>query len=173
MPISAFAVLVPEAEPLVGALRKRFDATTHLGMPAHVTVLVPFMDPGEITPAVLARAQAALDTVPAFTFSLARVRRFPETAYLAPEPPEPFVAMTLALADAFPAYPPFGGIHPDVVPHLTAAHGDAADAAVAATELEDGLRRAGAIRAECTSVVLVGNASGRWDVLHVFALPGA
>ena len=45
MPISAFAVKVPAAEPLVGDLRRRYDATVALGVPAHITLLVPFMDP--------------------------------------------------------------------------------------------------------------------------------
>jgi len=49
---SAFIVRVPEAEPCVGALRERFDASVKLGVPAHITVLVPFMSPERITEAV-------------------------------------------------------------------------------------------------------------------------
>jgi len=64
---SAFIVRVPEAEPRVGALRERFDASVRLGVPAHITVLVPFMSPERISAAVLAEAQVALDEVPAFT----------------------------------------------------------------------------------------------------------
>ena len=171
MPFSAFVVMVPAAQARVGPLRSRFDATTALGMPAHVTLLVPFMDPAALTPEVLAQAQAALDAVPAFDFALRRVGRFPETAYLAPEPAQPFIDMTLALARAFPAFPPFGGVHPDVIPHLTAAHGNAADAALAEAELNEGLQRMGPIEARCDRVALVGNATGRWQTLYSFALP--
>jgi hypothetical protein len=37
MAISAFIVKVPGAESLVGALRERFDATSKIGVPAHLT----------------------------------------------------------------------------------------------------------------------------------------
>ena len=173
MPISAFAVNVPSAEPLVGDLRQRFDVTTKAGVPAHITVLVPFMDPRQITPAVLDRAQRALNRVAAFSFSLRRVARFATTAYLAPEPPEPFVAMTQALVEAFSEFQPYGGEHAAVVPHLTVAHGDALEADAAAAELQKRLDALGSVEADCTSVVLIENSTGRWEVLHVFHLPPA
>jgi hypothetical protein len=40
---SAFIVCVPEAEPHVAVLRERFDASARLGLPAHITMLYPFM----------------------------------------------------------------------------------------------------------------------------------
>lgn len=79
------------------------------------------MDPAHVTPAVLAKARAALMEVLAFEFTLRRLGRFPTTAYLAPEPPNPFVAMTSALVRTFPEFPPYGGEHASVVPHLTVA----------------------------------------------------
>ena len=173
MAISAFAVKVPSAEPLVGDLRQRFDATTQLGVPAHITVLVPFMDPRHITPAVLDRAQHALNRVAAFSFSLGRVARFPATAYLAPEPPGPFIAMTRALADVFPDFQPYGGEHQGVVPHLTVAHGNPSEADAAAAELQERLDASGGIKADCASVVLIENSTGRWEEFHVFHLPSA
>jgi 2'-5' RNA ligase len=174
MAISAFAVQVPSAEPFVGDLRERFDATTKLGVPAHITVLVPFMDPQHITPAVLDRAQHALNRVAAFSFSLGRVARFPATAYLAPEPPEPFIAMTKALVDVFSDFQPYGGEHQGVVvPHLTVAHGDPSDAVAVAAELQRRLDASGAIKADCASVVLIENSTGRWEELHVFQLVSA
>jgi hypothetical protein len=170
MAISAFVVNVPSAEPLVGDLRQRFDATTKLGVPAHITVLVPFMDPQHITPAVLDRAQHALNRVAAFTFSLGRVARFPATAYLVPEPPEPFVAMTKALVDVFSDFQPYGGEHQGVIPHLTVAHGDPSEAGVVAAELQERLDAFGAVKADCASVVLIEDSTGCWEKLHVFPL---
>ena len=94
MPETAFIVRVPEAEACVGALRERFDASVQLGVPAHITVLVPFMSPDRVTGTVLQDAQDALSQVPSFAFSLERVARFPATAFLAPEPAEPFIELT-------------------------------------------------------------------------------
>lgn len=173
MAISAFAVKVPAAEHLVGDLRHRYDATAAQGVPAHITVLVPFMDPALIGAEVLQRAQQALSRTPAFDFTLREVGRFPETAYLAPEPAAPFIEMTLALAEAFPEFPPYGGEHDSVVPHLSVAHGSAADADAAAIELQSRLIASGAVRAACTEVTLMENSSGNWRDMHVFQLPQA
>jgi len=87
---TAFIVRVAEAEGHVASLRSRFDASVNLGVPAHITVLVPFMATDQITQSVLVQIQAALSQIPSFAFSLSQVRRFPATAYLAPEPAGPF-----------------------------------------------------------------------------------
>jgi len=63
---SAFAVNVPEAEPYVGALRERFDPSAALGVPAHITVLYPFMSPEKISEAVLGDIRRVLSRVQAF-----------------------------------------------------------------------------------------------------------
>ena len=173
MAISAFTVQVPSAEPLVRDLRERFDATTKLGVPAHITVLVPFMAPSDITPDVLHRAQKALAAVRSFTFSLNTVGRFSETTYLAIAEPAPFIALTGAVTAGFPGYLPYGGAHESVVPHLTVAHGNADEAAQAEVELRRRLDTRGGVQADCTSVVLVENSTGRWESMHVFALPGS
>ncbi len=173
MAISAFAVKVPAAEPLAEDLRRQYDATVALGVPAHITVLVPFMDPALITPEILDRAQRALDRTPSFSFSLGKVGRFPGTTYLAPEPSKPFIAMTLALVEAFPEFPPYGGEHQGVIPHLTVAHGNALDADAAAAELQTRLFTLGAVHADCTEVALIENSSGRWQDFHIFHLPQA
>ena len=65
-------------------------------------------------------AAASVASVPAFECTFAQTRWFGEDVlWLAPEPGQPFRALTTALHAAFPQYLPFGGIHPDVVPHLT------------------------------------------------------
>ena len=46
MPASALIVRVPEAEAeaLAGALRERFDASARVGLPAHITLVCPFVE---------------------------------------------------------------------------------------------------------------------------------
>jgi 2'-5' RNA ligase len=168
---TAFVVIVPEAQPRVDGLRQRFDPLVRLGVPAHVTVLHPFMLPQHITREVLARAEAALGGTPAFGFSLCKVARFPATAYLAPEPAEAFVALTEALVRAFPGFPPYGGEHATIVPHLTVAHGAADAAQRAAAELQRDMRRLGPIQARCRQLSLLENANGRWREMHRLPLP--
>jgi len=173
MSITAFIVKVPEAEHVVGELRDRFDATARLAAPAHITVLFPFMSPGEITSVVIHLAQAAVDTVSSFVFSLEEIGRFPATTYLSPDPPDPFVSLTKALIQRFPMFLPYGGAHEGIVPHLTVAHGDALNARAVELELERRLRLCRPIRATCNAVTLIENSSGLWKEMHVFDLRAA
>jgi hypothetical protein len=171
MSTSAFVVEVPAAESAVAELRHRFDATAALGVPAHVTVLFPFMSPDEITPDALRQAQGALSVVRAFEFSLTMIGRFATTTYLAPDPPQPLIALTTALVERFPMFGPYGGAHSGIVPRLTVAHGNADEADAAAVELEHRLDALAPIRTSCGYVTLLENSSGRWRKMHIFDLP--
>lgn len=167
---TGFIVRVPQAEARVAGLRERFDASAALGVPAHITLLFPFMAPEAIDGAVLQGIRDALAGACAFDFVLARAARFPATACLAPEPAAPFIDLTDRLARRFPAYPPFGGEFASVIPHLTVAHGDAALAELAHADLVQGLPAHGAIHGRCDAVVLLENASGRWREMPAFSL---
>jgi 2'-5' RNA ligase len=168
---TALVVLVPEAETLVRELRDRFEPAALPGVPAHLTVLFPFLPPCEVTPAVLARAAEAIAAVRAFGFRLVRVERFATTAYLAPEPAAPFVALTTALTRAFPAFASYGGAHPAIVPHLTVAQGSEPNATHVAAELQTALREHGPVDAWCGRLSLLENPDGRWRAMHSLALP--
>ena len=104
-----------------------------------------------------------------FEFSLARVARFPATAYLEPEPAAPFIALTESLFREFPQFAPFGGEFPTIIPHLTVAHGSAVEAEIAESELVSSLALHGPITSFCSSLVLMENSSGTWRQMHVFA----
>ncbi len=168
---TGFIVRVPQVEARVAGVRERFDASAAPGVPAHITLLFPFMAPDAIDGAVLQGIRDALAGACAFDFVLARAARFPATALLAPEPAAPFIDRTERLARWFPAYPPFGAEFASIVPHLAVAHGDAALAELAHAELTQGLAAHGAIHGRCDAVVLLGNVSGRWRVMHAFPLP--
>ena len=117
---SCLLVPVPEAEQAVGGLRAHLDRAAAWGVPAHVTILYPFVLPGAITGEVIEAAAAAIASVPAFDCEFARTSWFgQEVLWLAPEPDAPFRALTSAVHAAFPECPPFGGIYSEVVPHLT------------------------------------------------------
>lgn len=46
-----------------------------------------------------------------------------EVVYVAPDDPEPFVALTSAVVAAYPDHPPYGGAYAEITPHLTIGHG--------------------------------------------------
>ena len=167
---SAFVVFVPEAEPYVGALRERLEPSAALGMPAHITLLYPFMPPEELSPQAIERARAVVASVPAFSYRLLGIGRFPTALYVAPDPAEPFVALTRSLVREFPDYPPYSGQYgPSILPHLTVARAGEAEHAIAEAELLLKLPHAG-ILASCKEAILVGNSSGRWEPMETFPL---
>ena len=162
---------MPEAEPWVGHLRDRYDPTSPLGIPAHVSVLFPFMPKLEITQRTFDRVAGVLRSFQPFSFTLRRVARFPATVYLAPEPAQPFVSMTSALVREFPEYPPYGGRFAEVVPHLTVADQSVELAAVAHAELAATMRAQGEIRATCHAVELYESSDdGFWKPYRSFPL---
>jgi 2'-5' RNA ligase len=121
---TAVVVPVPPAEPVIGVHRTRLDQAAGWGVPAHVTVLYPFVAPDRIDDEVLAALRRAVGTVPAFDAVWRRTGWFEQgVLWLAPEPAEPFRALTAAVVREFPDHPPFGGVYPEVVPHLTVANG--------------------------------------------------
>lgn len=117
---TALIVAVPEAEPAVGALRARLDAAASWGVPAHITVLYPFLPPADVGDDVVAAVAREVARVPRFAFTLTRTAWFGDTVlWLAPEPDGPLRPLTTAVAARFPQAPPYGGQFADVVPHLT------------------------------------------------------
>jgi 2'-5' RNA ligase superfamily len=117
---SAVLVPVPEAEPAVGRHRARLDRAAVEGVPAHVTVLYPFVPPPEITAATIEGLATAVGSVAAFDCQFPGTAWFGETVvWLTPRPDAPFRALTRAVCAAFPGYLPYGGRHSDAIPHLT------------------------------------------------------
>jgi 2'-5' RNA ligase len=117
---TAVLVLVPEAERVVASHRADLDPASGLGVPAHVTVLYPFVPPERVDDGVISDLAGAVSSVACFDVTFARLRWFERSVlWLAPEPADPFVALTAAVQRAFPRYLPYRGAHPDLVPHLT------------------------------------------------------
>jgi 2'-5' RNA ligase len=172
MPQSALGVTVPEAEPWVKNLRERYDPTAAVGVPAHVTVLFPFISPDLITDSDLVRASETFQHFRPFGFKLEKIDRFPESLYLVPEPDEPFISLTEAVAREFPEYPPYGGKFTEIVPHLTVANRSAELSTIAETELSEIMKELGPIHAVCSVVELYENSSGHWRWAQSFPLKG-
>lgn len=169
MPETALICRVPEAERYIGHYRQRFDPSARRNVPAHVTILYPFMAPELVDAEVLATLQAVADSVPCFNYRMSETRRFPVALYLAPNPDSSFAALTDGVFRAFPDFPPFDGKFDTVVPHVTVAHGDEPLLCELEVELRIALPSAG-VAARCSELVLIENSSGRWEQMHVFAL---
>lgn len=158
-------IAVPEAGPVVGAWRERYDSSAAAGVPPHVTVLYPFLDIADVDTAALT---ALIAGHRAFDVRFERSARFPGVLYLAPEPDAPFRALTEDIAARWPEAPPYGGQFDDIVPHLTVAHGQptAVLDEVAADVAEK------PIAARVSSVRLMVTDGERWEQRAEFPLAG-
>jgi 2'-5' RNA ligase superfamily len=169
-PHSGLIVAVPEAEPAVARHRQRLDANAPLGVPAHITVLFPFMPPKTIGPPALAELENLFAAVSRFRLQLNRTAWFgDDVLWLAPRDPGPFHALTNRVYQAFPAYPPFEGQFNDVIPHLTVGHGHPINDLRAA---EESVQPHLPINAHATAVTLMTqqSAGGHWTKATTFTL---
>ncbi|MEP6650060.1 MAG: 2'-5' RNA ligase family protein [Lapillicoccus sp.] len=168
---SAVIVAVPPAEPVVGHHRREHDASTAWGVPAHVTVLFPFMEPRALDDHVHAKLTRAVATVPEFTTTFGSTSWFEDKVlWLAPDPAEPFRVLTTSVAAAFPEHPPYAGAYEDVVPHLTVGV-DAPAEKLRAVERQ--VQPELPVEMRVTEVqVIVGRpeVGGSWDVIGRFPL---
>ena len=175
---SALLLVVPAAEPAVGEHRARLDRSARDGVPAHFTVLYPFLPPGQIRHADLSALAELFAGVPSFGFTLDRIGWFGEqVVWLGPADPEPFRALTVLTHQVFPSCPPYGGRYADtdVTPHLTIGHDAGLDVLRAAA---DAVCEHLPIAATATEVTLMagpnpgtpGTPSGTWRRITTFPL---
>jgi 2'-5' RNA ligase len=169
LPETSLICRVPEAERFIAHYRQRFDPSARRNVPAHVTILYPFMAPTLVDAGVLSTLQGIADSVPCFNYRMSQTRRFPVALYLAPDPADSFAALTDGVFRAFPDFPPFEGKFETVVPHVTVAHGD--EPLLCEIEIELRIAMSGSgVAARCSEMVLIENSTGRWEQMHAFAL---
>ncbi|WP_327302370.1 2'-5' RNA ligase family protein [Streptomyces sp. NBC_01298] len=160
-------VRIPEAEPAVRAWRERLDPSARAGVPAHVTVLFPFLEESRIDPLVHAGLAEVLGSHQAFDLRFERCGRLPEVSYLVPEPAAPLIRLTEAIAERWPEAPPYGGRFAEIVPHLTIAQGQQ-DAVL--DEIESDLGDGLPLTSRVSSVELMVHDGTKWRVRASFAL---
>lgn len=171
---SALVVLIPDAEPLVDSFRQKYDPSAAEDIPAHITILYPFLSPDRIDTTVLDLLRQCFARFAPFRFSLVGTERLAaEVLYLAPDPAEPFRELTLAVWSRYPQTPPYGGKHTGVVPHLTVAQlANERELDRVAEEFAKASLGKLPIHAAATEVALMDNKSGRWQVRASLGLGG-
>jgi 2'-5' RNA ligase len=168
-------VPVPAADPLVDQHRRHLDAAASWGVPAHVSVLYPFVEPADVDDRVIATLAEAIGPVAAFDCRFERAQWFgQDVLWLDPEPAGWFRDLTNAVWGAFPDHAPYGGAHDDVIPHLTIAErrlGDLAAVQAAERAVQAGLPLS--TRIERVLLIAGTQAPSSWRLLHEFRLPAA
>lgn len=126
---SAVVVEVAEVGRVVDAHRRVLDPSAARGLPAHVTLLYPFIPPAQLDANAFSAIERALSGLGGFEVLFQRPAWFGEQVlWLAPEPDNAFRLMTSRLIAAYPDYPPYGGAIADPIPHLTVGDGSSIQA---------------------------------------------
>jgi 2'-5' RNA ligase len=99
---TALIVPIPETEEAVGPFRASLDTAASWGVPAHVTVLYPFLPPERINTQVLSAISDTVAAVPRFDVTFAHVDWLDDTVvWLAPQPNHPFRELTASVWKRF------------------------------------------------------------------------
>jgi 2'-5' RNA ligase len=164
-------VPVPEATEAVAPWREKLDPSASWGIPPHITILYPFVRPNQVTQEVVIDLSGVFAEFQAFDFQLSRIGWFgAEVLYLAPDPAAPFLEITDTVLGRHPEYPPYGGEHAEVVPHLTVGHREHG----ALDEASRAIAPVLPIHARATEVWLLGTQRGiGWQMLGRFQLPNS
>lgn len=164
---TAVLLCVPEADELVGPWRDKGDPSASAGVPAHVTLLYPFLDSERVDAGVLAELAWFFRGVDAFAIRFDGVDEFPDAGvlYLDPEG-RALDDLASALARRWPETPPYGGAVDAPHAHLTVVRtSDATLRAEAGTAVRPGLP----LTATAAQAALwVCDEDGRWTEAHVF-----
>lgn len=173
---SALVVVAAEAERLVAHWRLRHQrSAVERGLPAHLTILFPFVRATEIDDVLLTEVRRLYAPVRPFAYELSAVESFPDAAWLAPVPAEPFHALVEIARRAFPELPPYGNPQHVVVPHCTiGTDDDPARVEMMVRELREGLGPQLPIRCRADELVLLEEAAdGTWARRQAFPFDGA
>ncbi|MDE2487390.1 MAG: 2'-5' RNA ligase family protein [Alphaproteobacteria bacterium] len=168
MSTSGLVLLTPQLDAAIGDIRQRRDPAARQGMPAHVTVLYPFMDPVQIGPSQRGRLAEVIRGFAGFDLTFSRIGRFPEVLWIAPEPEAAILALVQAICAAFPDFAPYGGQFETVIPHVTVAMGEGLD--LGALEPQVRSRLAPPVVQRVDGVSLFTTVRRRWREVDRFLL---
>jgi 2'-5' RNA ligase len=140
-----------------------------LGVPAHLTLLYPFVAPADLTDHDRRRIARILDHHPAIDYQLGPIRAWPTALYLEVRPVAPFERLVEALVAVYPAWVPYGGVSP-FIPHVTVAELLPADSRQIADPLRFADPRRPLRRRAERAILIVQDQAGRWHTRWRFNL---
>jgi 2'-5' RNA ligase len=121
---SAILIPFPELDESVDEWREALDPSQVRGIPAHVTLLFPFVNPTELSSDLASDLGEYFSSIAALDVVFKSMAWFDDrVVYLEPSPAEAFVDMTRRLLAAYPSCRPYGGKFDEPIPHLTLGDG--------------------------------------------------
>ena len=156
------AVIAPiELPASLLAVRNAGDRMAARGVPAHVTILFPFLRVDALTPDVHAALAAVAGMQPQFAAGFDSVERREQAVWLLPADQRPFLRLTAALAARWPDHPPYEGVHDELIAHLTLVETSDVEILGTAWVAASG---SGRFDVEVTQITVIAeDADGRWQ----------
>lgn len=118
---SGLAIPVPEADKLLKVVASRFPEAVRKDVPAHVSVLYPFLPANVLDDRAISALSELFATQPVMTVKFAKCRRRGEFVYLRPDPVDGLDEVTKRVRRLWPDVVPYEGLYGEVEPHLTVA----------------------------------------------------
>lgn len=165
---TGLVIPVPAADEALAWVSGWYPEAVRDGVPAHLSLLYPFLAAGDLDAGVLTALREVFDHQPPMRVVLSRCRRRGGFVYLVPEPVAPLRDLIGALRSDWPAPVAHRGLGEEVEPHVTVAMGVAErTAAVIQREASESLPLTVEL-SEAWLVVL----RGRWRLHGRFAFGG-
>lgn len=115
---SGLVIPVPSLHDFVAPWRPKVDRVAPVGIPAHITLLYPFIAPVGIA-AEIDHLREFFSHQPQFSYSLTGIGWFgDEVVFIKPSPPAPFISLTTRIQERW-GLPPYGDTIAKPQPHLT------------------------------------------------------
>jgi hypothetical protein len=165
---TGLVIPVPAADALLASVETRHPGTVRKGVPAHVSLLYPFVGAAELDERVSQALGELVGEHEPMPIELAECYRRGGFVALRPDPIEGLIELTGKTRDLWPDVVPYEGVYGDVEPHLTVALRASEQTAVT---IEQEVTAQLPISAELREVWLVAF-EGRWRLRSRFEFGG-
>lgn len=172
--LTALFLVLPEIEEFARPYRQLHTPDGAAGLPAHITLLCPFVPGAEENAEVRQKLATVAALLHPFSLDLSRLDIFPEprVLFLDPIPREPILAMIRVIMDAFPGVKPYDGVIPieELRPHATlAVCPDNAQMNSLKADIRAKLPTFAPLLALVDAVYLAARIDGEWRILSRYA----
>lgn len=128
---TGLVIPVPAADAVLAPVAQRYPDAVRPGVPAHISLLYPFLPQSELDETVTAALHTICAEQTPMVVRFARCCRSGGFVSLRPEPPAELETLTSAVRQRWPEVVPYEGRYGEVEPHVTAALGTSEETAAA------------------------------------------
>lgn len=121
---------VPAVDELLATVATRYPGTVREGIPAHLSVLYPFIAAEQVDEQLIGVLSGLFTGQSPISVSFAAVRRNAGFVYLPPRPAGRIAQLVGTVRQRWPEVTPYAGLYGDVEPHVTIAICSSAETAV-------------------------------------------